>query len=171
MNIFGFNINDLSWAALPQWLRRHESVYALLVALISPIKSLMLVFEQKQATVNFQIRYGNQVIYMERGLNDKFNAGHNGIFDALNGNIYIEDGTFFAEKFNFLEYEWTEFDAFEALELETVASNYELVGQETVEIVHYIIYVPTAIGANLIELEGFVRKYNPVGKNFDIQTY
>lgn len=171
MKLFGFNIDSFIWSFMPVHLRKDSSIFSLYQALLYPFRYLMATFIEKQRAINAQITYNNQHIYLETALNDKFNVGHNGIFDALNNNIYIDDNEIMPNEYLFIETELTEYDGFEDLETESIVDSFDLLELEELNNVHYLVQIPTSLGLDLLEVESYINKYNPVGKIFHIITY
>lgn len=169
--IYGFDINAWIWAILPTHLKKGNSVYFLAQALISPLSSLMIMFGLYQFKVNEQMAYNSQKGVLEWALNDRFNVGHNGVFNALNNNIFIEDGTYSLLVYEFQEVEIAE-DPFIDQEAETVALElFDMQEAENPPITHYIVNVPNSLGLTLPQVAGYIEKYNPVGKVYTIVTY
>lgn len=172
MRIFDSHIPSFVWNFMPPFLKRHESVYGLFYALSRPLWEIRARFLQKQNEVNFQIAYRPQKIYLEQGLNDKFNPLHNGIFNAANGNIYIEVLNAPPTVYEFQYIEYIEFDAFEDTDTESLlTNNFQLTESEVIPILNYRVYVPLALNLDFTAVRGFVDKYNPVGKIYEITGY
>lgn len=169
--IKGFHIAKNIWHLINTPFQKPK-IYELFKALIFPLNWIMIQWEYLQANLNRQIAYSSQTIYLERGLNDIFNPGHNGIFGNPNNNIYIETTPGTARVFEFTESEVND-NPYEDLEPETwVTDNFNFLDNETGPgFYHYTVYAPASLSLNLLEVKGVIEKYNPVGKYYIILTY
>ena len=140
------------------------SLSAWIKVILSPVQSLITLYDAYVLNKRNELKYNGQVMYLERCLNDKF--------DPINRGIYIDDavasGIVPVFIYNVAENQETVviYEANETEATTIIYENNELYGED------FVVFVPVSV-SNLIghrRIKAVVDFYKITSKSFKIQT-
>jgi hypothetical protein len=160
VNRYNINYTKLVTERIPHELRFDE-LLALMLIFVSPVVFLYNLFINYRNFILYKIKITPQVCYMEKMLNDSY--------DASLRRIYLTDGLtqqaifIYTEPENKPVYVYTETEAlplYNYLEGETTGAGFD-----------FVVNVPLAVGFQLSEMTARVNEFKLAGKTFKIQTF
>ena len=148
---------------LPPRLRQPK-VSDLLKAMIAPLQSLNLRFNQLVQNTFYDVSFNGQVVYLEHILNDRYDNGQR--------RIYIEDGLQLdLPPYLYNKIEQRPLYLFNKVEQPSTIFLYKKEDYRSED--DFIIYVPLSIYSAALEqaIKSLVKRYKIAGKRFSIQTF
>jgi len=140
-------------------LLRQSKVIAYLTALLKPLQTLQDAFVIWQTGIKYDVSITNQVIYLEKLLNDKF--------DNIQRRIYIEDATSFTVNETRMKSENAESSEFR-MKGETASAMILRMKSETDTEADFIVKKPSSV-TDVTLMNAYLKKYKAASMQYKIE--